>query len=229
MRPYCKAVVSRSASLFRHLEKMKFMESQLQILTQDLMTRTAATAPKKTQTLDNIVHKTNLKLGGLNFELRLESKEYLFIFYFFYIFYFFLGGGGGGSLHSICLCYFRAQDWIMRSKRLVIGLDITFTGSMREKSIRCPSVLGVGFDVPYFSSSLNVFWFSGFHPTRFHFELWPLSKWCTTLVCCKLSPTPIRFYWWIRIWLDCEGGGCVIFFAVLTSDTLQVEVVFSSV
>ncbi|VDM25941.1 unnamed protein product [Toxocara canis] len=53
---------------------MKLVEAHQQIVTQDLTTRTADQAPKKWQTLDNIVNKTNLKLGGINFGLRLESE-----------------------------------------------------------------------------------------------------------------------------------------------------------
>lgn len=34
--------------------------------------------------LDNIIHKTNLKLGGLNFDLRLESRKYVFDFFVFF-------------------------------------------------------------------------------------------------------------------------------------------------
>lgn len=59
----------------KYHDKIKFLENQTQILTQDLLTKNAAAVQQKSQTLDNIVHKTNLKLGGLNFELRLESKE----------------------------------------------------------------------------------------------------------------------------------------------------------
>nr|AEF32757.1 WAGO-1 [Ascaris suum] len=53
---------------------IKLVEMQLQIVTQDLTTRTASQAPQKWQTLDNIVNKTNLKLGGINFGLILENE-----------------------------------------------------------------------------------------------------------------------------------------------------------
>uniref|UniRef100_A0A183E5Y5 Piwi domain-containing protein n=1 Tax=Gongylonema pulchrum TaxID=637853 RepID=A0A183E5Y5_9BILA len=51
---------------------MKYIEVQEQILTQDLKLSTALAAPSKWQTLDNIVNKTNLKLGGLNYAVHLE-------------------------------------------------------------------------------------------------------------------------------------------------------------
>ncbi|VDK65852.1 unnamed protein product [Anisakis simplex] len=54
---------------------MKLVEATEQIVTQDVKTSTALSAPKKWQTLDNIVNKTNLKLGGMNFDLRLESER----------------------------------------------------------------------------------------------------------------------------------------------------------
>ncbi|VDD89301.1 unnamed protein product [Enterobius vermicularis] len=95
----------------KYHEKIKFLESQYQILTQDLMTKNAAVIRKRPQTLDNIVHKTNLKLGGINFDLHLESEE--------------------------------AQKWIGRKDRLIIGMDLTFTGvPSKDKSSKSPSVIG---------------------------------------------------------------------------------------
>lgn len=55
--------------------EMKLVECQEQLVTQNVKSRTAGQAPQKWQTMDNIVNKTNLKLGGLNFELRLETPE----------------------------------------------------------------------------------------------------------------------------------------------------------
>ncbi|VDK19872.1 unnamed protein product [Anisakis simplex] len=53
---------------------MKLLEANEQIVTLDLKTSTAVKAPQKWQTLDNIINKVNLKLGGINFGLRLETE-----------------------------------------------------------------------------------------------------------------------------------------------------------
>ncbi|VDK24665.1 unnamed protein product [Anisakis simplex] len=54
---------------------MKLVEATEQIVTQDVKTSTAMNALEKRQTLDNIVNKTNLKLGGIIFGFRLESER----------------------------------------------------------------------------------------------------------------------------------------------------------
>lgn len=51
---------------------MKYLEVAEQILTQDLKASTASNAPKKIQTMENIVNKTNVKLGGFNYYVSLE-------------------------------------------------------------------------------------------------------------------------------------------------------------
>ncbi|MCP9260479.1 hypothetical protein DINM_003826 [Dirofilaria immitis] len=55
---------------------IKYIESQEQIVTQDLKATTAlaVTLQHKRQTLDNIVNKTNIKMGGLNYSVHLETN-----------------------------------------------------------------------------------------------------------------------------------------------------------
>uniref|UniRef100_A0A1I7VHZ3 Piwi domain-containing protein n=1 Tax=Loa loa TaxID=7209 RepID=A0A1I7VHZ3_LOALO len=55
---------------------IKYIESQEQVVTQDLKASTAlsVTTQNKRQTLDNIVNKTNIKLGGLNYSVHLETN-----------------------------------------------------------------------------------------------------------------------------------------------------------
>ncbi|KAL3998991.1 Piwi domain family protein [Acanthocheilonema viteae] len=55
---------------------MKYVESQEQIVTQDLKASTAVAVvtQNKRQTLDNIVNKTNVKLGGMNYSVHLETN-----------------------------------------------------------------------------------------------------------------------------------------------------------
>ncbi|VIO97196.1 PAZ domain containing protein [Brugia malayi] len=56
--------------------RMKYIESQEQILTQDLKASTALgiVMKRQYQTLDNIVNKTNIKMGGLNYSVHLEEN-----------------------------------------------------------------------------------------------------------------------------------------------------------
>lgn len=55
---------------------IKYIESQEQVVTQDLKASTAlaVVVGNKRQTLDNIVNKTNIKMGGLNYSVHLETK-----------------------------------------------------------------------------------------------------------------------------------------------------------
>ncbi|CAG9536663.1 unnamed protein product [Cercopithifilaria johnstoni] len=55
---------------------MKYIESQEQIVTQDLKASTAIAVAmqNKRQTLDNIVNKANIKMGGLNYSVHLETS-----------------------------------------------------------------------------------------------------------------------------------------------------------
>lgn len=54
---------------------MKYIESQEQIVTQDLKASTAvAVIQGRYQTLNNIVNKTNIKMGGMNYSVHLETK-----------------------------------------------------------------------------------------------------------------------------------------------------------
>uniref|UniRef100_A0A0M3I8Y1 Piwi domain-containing protein n=1 Tax=Ascaris lumbricoides TaxID=6252 RepID=A0A0M3I8Y1_ASCLU len=97
---------------------IKLVEMQLQIVTQDLTTRTASQAPQKWQTLDNIVNKTNLKLGGINFGLILENEIFL---------------------------RFSAQKWLMNEGRLVVGIDVAHPPLAAVRGIdrtKVPSVVG---------------------------------------------------------------------------------------
>lgn len=59
---------------------IKSMERKYLTITQDLkMSRAMEIISKrKWQTLENIVHKTNIKLGGVNYELCPVSEEYDF-------------------------------------------------------------------------------------------------------------------------------------------------------
>lgn len=59
---------------------MKYIESQEQIVTQDLKASTAVAVAmqNKAQTLDNIVNKANIKMGGLNYSVHLETKSVFF-------------------------------------------------------------------------------------------------------------------------------------------------------
>ncbi|VDD85097.1 unnamed protein product [Enterobius vermicularis] len=106
-----------TSETLRFHERIKFFESQYQILTQDVLTKTAALVHRRSQTLDNIVHKTNLKLGGLNFDLRLESQEYVSCCTSLYV------------VPSTNVDSFRAQKWISRRDRLIIGIDLTTTNT----------------------------------------------------------------------------------------------------
>ncbi len=59
---------------------MKLLEAQYarshQIVTQDSMMKTAKEVLRgKMLTLENLINKTNLKLGGLNYNLLLESDR----------------------------------------------------------------------------------------------------------------------------------------------------------
>ncbi|VDD90616.1 unnamed protein product [Enterobius vermicularis] len=58
-----------------YLEQIKVFEALFQIITQNLKTSNAIQIRRRPQTLDNIVHKTNLKFGGLNYVMQMESKE----------------------------------------------------------------------------------------------------------------------------------------------------------
>ncbi|MFH4979191.1 hypothetical protein AB6A40_005900 [Gnathostoma spinigerum] len=71
----CTFVHFVTSESFKFHDRMKLVEVKEQVVTQDLLTRTAEGAPQKWQTLDNIVNKTNLKLGGLNFDIVLESPQ----------------------------------------------------------------------------------------------------------------------------------------------------------
>lgn len=55
---------------------MKYIESREQVVTQDLKATTAVAVAvqNKRQTLENIVNKANIKLGGLNYSVHLETK-----------------------------------------------------------------------------------------------------------------------------------------------------------
>ncbi|OZC06093.1 hypothetical protein X798_06925 [Onchocerca flexuosa] len=55
---------------------MKYIESKEQVVTQDLKATTAVAVAvqNKRQTLENIVNKTNIKLGGLNYSVHLETN-----------------------------------------------------------------------------------------------------------------------------------------------------------
>jgi hypothetical protein len=62
------------------LGKMKLLEVQYarshQIVTQDMMMNTAKGVLRgKMLTLENLISKTNLKLGGLNYNLLLENPR----------------------------------------------------------------------------------------------------------------------------------------------------------
>lgn len=67
-----------------YLEQIKVFEALFQIITQNLKTSNAIQIRRRPQTLDNIVHKTNLKFGGLNYVMQMESKEYGKSIYFLY-------------------------------------------------------------------------------------------------------------------------------------------------
>uniref|UniRef100_A0A914VGK5 PAZ domain-containing protein n=1 Tax=Plectus sambesii TaxID=2011161 RepID=A0A914VGK5_9BILA len=105
--------------------KIKLCEVQYQIVTQDLMMSTAKAAPRKFQTLENIVQKTNIKLGGLNFNLLLENPA--------------------------------ATQWITKTNRLIIGLDVSHPPPLSAQEMargmkpKAPSVIGVSF-------KLSLFW-----------------------------------------------------------------------
>ncbi|VDK80367.1 unnamed protein product [Onchocerca ochengi] len=55
---------------------MKYIESREQVVTQDLKATTAVAVAmqNKRQTLENIVNKANIKLGGLNYSVHLETN-----------------------------------------------------------------------------------------------------------------------------------------------------------
>jgi hypothetical protein len=54
---------------------MKLLEEELQMVTQEVTTQTAGNVVMKnqSQTVENIVNKTNVKLGGHNFNIHLEQ------------------------------------------------------------------------------------------------------------------------------------------------------------
>uniref|UniRef100_A0A915PVY4 Piwi domain-containing protein n=1 Tax=Setaria digitata TaxID=48799 RepID=A0A915PVY4_9BILA len=56
--------------------QIKYIELQEQVVTQDLKASTAVSVAveRKRQTLDNIVNKTNIKLGGFNYSVHLEKN-----------------------------------------------------------------------------------------------------------------------------------------------------------
>lgn len=113
---------------------MKYVEVQEQIVTQDLKASTASAAPTKWQTLDNIVNKTNVKLGGLNYAVHLE-KRYIFCVF-----------DGLCCSRLVCSLLFSCDGWLMREGRLVIGLDIAHPpiAVVRGKGRSgIPSVIGV--------------------------------------------------------------------------------------
>jgi hypothetical protein len=61
--------------MYLFLGKIKLCESNFQIISQDLKMGTASKVVRQgqVQTLENIVNKTNIKLGGLNYNILLEN------------------------------------------------------------------------------------------------------------------------------------------------------------
>ncbi|VDK57996.1 unnamed protein product, partial [Anisakis simplex] len=99
--------------------RMKLLEASEQIVTLDLKTSTAVKAPQRWQTLDNIINKVNLKLGGINFGLRLETE---------------------GSVNNLS-----AQKSIMNPNRIIVGMDVAHPPAInrrRDEENLVPSIVG---------------------------------------------------------------------------------------
>uniref|UniRef100_A0A0N5ATH7 PAZ domain-containing protein n=1 Tax=Syphacia muris TaxID=451379 RepID=A0A0N5ATH7_9BILA len=56
--------------------RMKYLELKYRIITQDVLSKTAIAVKRKPLTLDNIINKVNVKLGGMNFELFPASLNF---------------------------------------------------------------------------------------------------------------------------------------------------------
>jgi hypothetical protein len=83
--------------------------------------------------LENIVNKTNIKLGGLNYNILLENPTWVDWFLLF----------------SKTIIIFSAQKWISSGNRLFLGLDVSHPAPLKKYQIergekpRVPSVVGV--------------------------------------------------------------------------------------